>query len=95
MLTLSQLLGFPHYDYLLPYLSAKQLHEWRLWLRHYVPTANRNDPFWATLLSMYHNCHTDKADHLPPERFMLHNQPEEDPEQVLLDIRRCVRVLKG
>ncbi len=70
MLTLSNSLGFPHPDYLLPYLSAKQLDDQLLWMKKYHPFPDRDDIMWGTLLSMFHNVHCEKADALSPADFI-------------------------
>lgn len=64
------MLGFPHWDYLEPWLSAAQLEDWLCWLRHFQPFATRDDWAWGLLLAMTHNQWCERDEALPPVDFM-------------------------
>jgi hypothetical protein len=75
LLTLSQLLGYAHYDYLLPHLTAKQLEDWFCWMRKFQPFPNRHDPMWATLTSLVHNQWCERSEARAPKDFLLYHDP--------------------
>ena len=71
------MLGFPHPDYLLPYLTARQLDDWLLWMRKYYPFPDRDDPLWGMSMAIAHNAWCDPCDAKRPTDFMPYADPYE------------------
>ena len=56
-------LGYPHPDYLLPYLSASQLNDWLAFHNQHNLSIDRTDVFDSTLLAMTFNI--NRGEHRP------------------------------
>lgn len=79
-------LGFPHPDYLLPHLSAKQLLDWQRYAGQFGLGVDRDDIHWGMLLSMYYN--TNRAKDSPPKtatEFMPYREEEEETQEEFIE----------
>ena len=92
---LSLRLGFPHPDYLLPYLSAGQLLDWQRYAEQYGVSIARDDIHWGMLLSMFFNANRGEGSQPKPATdFMPYYEPveqEEEPEQFAQQIQGLLR----
>lgn len=93
-------LGFPHPDYLYPYLSGKQLLDWQAFAAQRGLGVERDDIHWGMLLSMFFNVNRDGGSPKPAEDFMpyRHRSEEDDgltDEQFLQNIQHTIAAIKG
>lgn len=84
-MTLCARLGYPHPDYLLPWLSSSQLNDWISFHQGHNLSIDRDDSFWSVFLAMYHNVHADKRKY--PTDFIPWHTPD-TPELSVDDLRR-------
>ncbi len=72
-------LKFPHPDYLLPLLSAKQFREWQEYYGECPFGADRDDYLWGFWCALYANCHKKpESPAYKPQDFMPYHDPFED-----------------
>jgi hypothetical protein len=99
MYNLCLCLGFPHPDYLYPYLSGKQLLDWQDFAAQFGFGVDRDDIHWGMLLSMFFNVNRDGGPPKDATEFMPYRQePEEDEmsdEHFLLSIQDSIAAIKG
>jgi hypothetical protein len=70
-LSLCLRLGYPHPDYLTPYLSASQLTDWIAFNKLHNLHYNRDDAFWTQHLAMYYAAHLPKGESAKtPDEFV-------------------------
>jgi hypothetical protein len=63
--------GLPHFDYLLPFLSASQLRDVVALHQHHNLSFDRDDYFWSNYMAMYFNAHKpEKEWSKKPEDFI-------------------------
>jgi hypothetical protein len=82
-------LGFPHPDYLLPYLSARQLLEWQTYAGQYG-MVRRDDVHWGMLLAMFYNAHRGRGEAKEPADFMVYTPRDEYPDMELEQFRDAI-----
>lgn len=81
MYHLSLRLGFPHPDYLLPYLSAGQLLDWQRYAAQFGASISRDDIHWGMLLSMMFNANRGNGvSPKPATDFMPYRQVDDEEE---------------
>lgn len=75
-------MGFPHPDYLLPLLSARQYADWCRYDSQFGVCLDREDIYHAMALSMMYNVHRESGE-LPMRatEFLVWNLPEDDITQ--------------
>lgn len=90
MFHLCERLGFPHPDYLYPYLSAQQLDDW-LHLSHTV--GFRDDIQYGFLIALLRNIHRGKGQpSVKPQDVMpYHRTPPASPETIRSIARNASR----
>lgn len=91
-------LGFPHPDYLYPYLSGRQLLEWQDFAAQYGFGIDRDDIHWGMLLSMFFNVNREDGPPKDATEFMPYRQAElseKTDEQFLLGLQHTLAAIKA
>jgi hypothetical protein len=77
-------LGFPHPDYLYPFLSSSQVNDWLEFHKTHNIHFDRSDTFHSQLLAMFFNAHKpENHKALTPLDFVpWREQPELTPDEL-------------
>lgn len=89
-------LGFPHPDYLYPWLSGGQFIGWQNFAAQFGLGIDRDDIHWGMLLSMFFNVNREGGPPKTAEEFMPYRpREEESDEDFLARLRQTVATIKG